>query len=147
MFFFRIWSIWKERKYTSVQIWELHFYNPLPAQVVGRHSLQDFDTIKEAKDAAKEFFKVAYETANSGVHSIFEGKTEILYDYISVFEDSDTRVNKVLQLLESLSLGRIGSEAKINFFEEAADDPLPNENRDADADLEDESMANLALDD
>lgn len=151
MFFFRIWSIWEKRKYIklypSVQIWELHSYNLLPAQVVGRHSFQDFDIIKESKDATKEFFKVTYETANSGVHSIIEGKTEILYDYISAFEDLDTRINKVLQFLESLSLGRIGSEAKTNFFEGAAEDPLPNEERDADAELDDDTMANLVLDD
>lgn len=77
--------------------------------------MQSFDVVKEAKDAAKEFFQVAYETANIGAHSIVEGKIELLYDYIFAFEDSDTRVNKDLQfIVTQLGTNWIGSKREFS---------------------------------
>lgn len=46
IFFCRVWSIWKERKYVklypSVQLWELHPNNTQPTHGFGKYSKQDF---------------------------------------------------------------------------------------------------------
>lgn len=99
VFFFRIWSIWKERKYiklySSIQLWELHPNNLQLAHGFGKYSKQDFVLENEATYAAKEFFQVAYEEALSGAYSIYEGKIVLFYDYLSAFEASEEKAQKV----------------------------------------------------
>lgn len=55
---------------------------------------------------------MAYKKATIGAHSITEGKTIMLLDYMSAFEPSEERINKVTKFLESLQLGRIGLTGK-----------------------------------
>lgn len=74
---------------------------------------------------------MAYETAVSGAHSIHEGQTVLFYDYMSAIEESEKRVQKVVRSTESLSLGRIGAQAKEEFLAEQEgqmfDDNIDNE--------------------
>lgn len=118
---FRIWSIWKERNYIklfpAVQLWELHLLCELPNHDMTRYSKENFVVENEAKYATKEFFRMAYNMAVSGAHSILEGKTILFYDYVSAFEDSDLRIQKMTRFLDSLNLGTVGTKAQQEFIE------------------------------
>lgn len=82
-----------------------------PAHTMARYSKKDFIPKKEALSEAKEFFQIAINKATSGAHSVLGGKTILLFDYLSAFENSDERIQKVTRFLE---LGRIGSQK--DFF-------------------------------
>lgn len=146
---FRILSIWEERNYiklySAIQLWKLHKMSDQPVRGFAKYSKEDFVANKEAKKTAKEFFQVAYNTAAFGTHSVHEGRMILLYDYLSAFEDSDERIFKATGFLESLNLGRIGSNAKEEFFSEL-EGHLPNtQDEGIDNELEEEQLANLNM--
>lgn len=104
----------------------------------------DFNTRNEAKYAAREFFKMTYNTAISGTYFVQESKIALLYDYESTFEDSNNRVQKMTRFLESLHLGRIGSKGHEEFLQEQKDFMQEAQGDDY-AKLDDEQMENLIL--
>lgn len=119
-FFFRIWNVWEERNYIklypAIQLWELHRVFEQSNHETVKYTKNDFNADNDAKYAAKEFVRMAYNTTISGTHSIQESKTVLLYNYESTFEDSDNRVQKMTRFFESLHLGRIGSKAHEEFL-------------------------------
>lgn len=94
---FRIWSIWEVRNYIklylSVQLSELHQMIQPPNHAYVKYS-KDLLSPEEPSKAAKQFFQEAYQKAISGAHSVQEGKTDLLFDYLSAFEDSNERIQK-----------------------------------------------------
>lgn len=152
IFFFRVWAIWEERKfvklYPSIQMWELHSYNPLPVHGFGRPEKEKIDFPEEAKLAAYELFKVVYETTIIGAHSIEEGQMVLLFEYLSDFENSEIKIQKVMSFIESLSLERIGSKATEGFLlnlQEAEMESEASEPDNRNLELDDEQIANLEI--
>lgn len=145
IFFFCIWSIWEEKNYlklhSSFQVWELHANNPHNAHGFGKYQKQDFVYEDQARYAAKKFFTEASNDSLSRAHSVYEGTTVLFYDYLSTFESTKEKVRKVFQFLNSLNLGRIGSQARQEFLDEQ--DELMDDR--SDNNIDEEILANIEI--
>lgn len=75
-------------------------------------------------------------------HSVQKLNNNLLFNYLSDFEDFEVKLKKVTNFLNTISLDRIGLLAKQEFLD-ARDQPMDDANRDAE--LDDEILA--ALDD
>lgn len=115
VFYFKVWSIWKERKYlklfSSTQIWELHLNNPFTAHGFDPYQSQNFVLEEEAAS----FFKESVGESLSGAHYFTKGKTILLFYSLSAFEHFEERLLKVNRFLDHLNLGRIGTKARLEF--------------------------------
>jgi hypothetical protein len=146
IFKFKIWSIWEERQYIklfpSIQLWALHRVTENPDHSFIKFQKKDFYEEKERLQAAKEFFLKAGRISQYESHSIYEGKTILFLDTLS-FQPSEPKVNKVRDFLQSLSIGRIGTMAQEEFFE---DEELEMAQNDEDNNsLDSEMIANLVV--
>lgn len=85
-FFFRISSIWEERKYlkfySSIQLWKMHSHNPIPSNSCTQLPVLDLN--KETMKAAKEFFNEAYNQALSDFCTTTIEGNILFFDYLEV---------------------------------------------------------------
>lgn len=94
----------------------MHTILELRNQDFVKYKKDNFILANEAFLAARELFHKVHNKAACGAHATHEGKTILLFDYISAFEDSQERIQKAVRFLKSLQLGTIGARAQDEFF-------------------------------
>lgn len=67
----------------------------------------------------------------------------MFYDYLSIFEASEEKAQKITRFLDSLTLGRIGAKAKEEFYVEQ-DNQMLDDNND-DNDMDEKQLVNLEI--